>query len=174
MNTYLTARKYAEALFGISENPSEHFVELSEISQSWKQLADFVPMYLPDEIKNERFNQFDFSREATELLVILSKSGKMRLLSKITEHFEELLLGQQHKIKLKISSAKKLTQPQVDTLCTLIQGKTSKEVICELEQDVSLIGGIKLEYDYKVIDDTIAFKLSKLEKQLNAEMEGSL
>ncbi len=86
----------------------------------------------------------------------------MEILNLITKELSKLL----NIINLKITSAFELDKKQIESICKKFESKLNKKVIPEIIIDKSYIAGISVEYDSKVIDNSIKAKLNAIKKEL--------
>ena len=69
-------------------------------------------------------------------------------------------------VNLKIISAFELDKKQIDLICKKFENKLNKKVIAEVMIDKSFIAGISVEYDSKIIDNSIKTKLDLIKSSL--------
>ena len=66
----------------------------------------------------------------------------------------------------KVYSAYELTEDQIHKIEKAMSQKEAKKVQLRMVIDESLIGGIKVEVDNHIYDDSLSYKLESLRKEL--------
>ena len=173
MKTYIYARKFAQALLMIESevNTTKVVEELSSLSQEWSQLDMYIPMYLADNVKKERIQQLGILSSLQKLILELSRCGKMRLLPRIAAEYIELNNKKQNICLVHVTSKRKLTKNERDTLEHVLEEKHNKKIVFKESIDPNVIDGLKIEVDYRVFDDTVATKIELLIQKISYEME---
>ncbi len=107
----------------------------------------------------------------------------MAFLSMVIENYREehliamgaefLRLYRKHHdiVEAKIITAVSLTDENISELEKQLAEVTGRQVALKAKQDTSLIGGSILRFGDKVINDSISFKLQKMEKKMRAEQD---
>ena len=80
--------------------------------------------------------------------------------------FEELWCAENGVLKVKAESATELTEEQRERLSAKLAEKTGCRVLIEYAVDPSLLGGMRLFYDNRQIDDTVRRRLSDIAERL--------
>ncbi|MGL4663376.1 MAG: ATP synthase F1 subunit delta [Culicoidibacterales bacterium] len=171
MKVYVYARKFASALIQVEDNREQLASELLAVSSNWSQLNDYIPMYISDEVKNERLNQLGVMPTTRRLILELSRSGMMRLLPRITEQYIQMKNEANNKLVAQVTTKRSLSQQEQDMLSDVLHTRHQKEVILDQHVDANVIDGLKVEIDYHVFDDTVATKLDLIVQKLSYEME---
>ena len=66
----------------------------------------------------------------------------------------------------KVWSAYKLSQAEIEKIQEAMSMKTNKKVLLKQAIDPSLIGGIKVEIDHHVYDNSISYKMGLVKQEL--------
>lgn len=93
---------------------------------------------------------------------ILLKNNDLNLMDKIIEKFDEIDKKKKGILKIKISSAKKLDNHEIERLKRLMNSKV--EIKENIDRD--LIGGLKIEIGDLLIDGSIKTKINQLKQNL--------
>lgn len=100
-------------------------------------------------------------------LIVLIKNERIYLLQNIYDDFENIIYKKINKIKMSIISEDKLSSDAIFKIEEKYKNMyNADEIVTDLSIDKSLIGGVKIVLGDKVIDDSIKYKLTKLQKIL--------
>jgi F-type H+-transporting ATPase subunit delta len=176
------ARPYAKALFDLA-------VE-QEKTQVWSVLLAFCakvachPLVV-DMLKNPQYSrqarvQFflditqDALKESIKSLLyvhaffnLLGHADRLNLLPELALMYDEILREVQKTIKVKVVSAKVLTEPQVAALKAALKKRLVSEIIIDAAVDESLLGGVVIHAGDAVIDGSVRGKLLSLQEALS-------
>lgn len=100
------------------------------------------------------------------LLQLLRAQGRMDNLSEIIADLKDLRLIEQGIVKIKVSSAHSLKEAELKVLAKIAQQLTQANTEFETKVDSSLIGGVVLNYQDKLIDLSLRQKINKLSEAL--------
>lgn len=96
---------------------------------------------------------------------MIDKNDQKWLLNVIEDILEKI--GNQINITtLKITSAFELTKDQIDAICEKVSSKINKKIIPKVIIDKTYIAGISIEYDSKIIDNSVKAKLNEIKNNL--------
>ncbi len=172
----LVAKRYANAIFNIGiekNNLNEIFEQVKVLRNSLVSDKEFSavvkhPHVTDDEKMTIIKNVFkdELSEEVYGLLKVVFSKNRDSELVNIFDEFIKLVNEHLNITEALIVSATPLSDSQVEVLKEKISKKLNKTVNVMLEVNESLIGGVLINVDGYVIDNTISKKLSNLKKQL--------
>lgn len=166
---------YAESLFDLAkeERAIEAYQKDMQKVQTVFNDPSFVRFFshvaLSDDIKNDVIKKA-FQGQVQEyiynFLMLLIKKRRMNYILSICQEFQSLCYDY-FDIKVgKIYSAYELSQEDVIKIEKAMSRKENKKVKLSVVIDSSLIGGIKVEINNHVYDDTLSNKLESLKQEL--------
>ncbi len=167
--------RYAESLFDLAkeENAIETYqgdmLKIQEVFADESFVKFFSHVAVSDEIKNEVLKKSfegQVSLYVYHFLLLLVKKRRMGYIQGICKAFQSLCydyLG----IKLgKIYSAFEISEDEVHKIEMVMSKKEGKKVQLRVIIDQKLIGGIKVEIDNHIYDDSLSYKLESLKQEL--------
>ena len=163
---------YGEALYGLclEEGLSKKVLEqLSALDQSFQQEPEFIRLLTsPSLTKSERCKIIDDSFQGNlqpyvlNFLKILTEKGYMRYFSDCCSTYRDCYNKDNNILPVKATTAVALTQDQVLHLKEKLGALTGKEIALTNHLEPKLLGGVRLDYDGKRLDDTIANRLDRI------------
>ncbi|WP_250278068.1 F0F1 ATP synthase subunit delta [[Clostridium] colinum] len=172
----LISKRYAVALFELAKETDKvdlfnNQVEL--IYNSIKSDKDFLAVLNHPRISSsEKFNLFqniykdNISEEILGLISIVVNKNRETEMLEILETFLELVRDYKGITTAYISSAKALSEEQVNNIKQSLSKNLNKEIIIKTEVKPELIGGLLINVDGKVIDNSIKKSLEDIKKVL--------
>ena len=168
---------YGESLYELAkdENLAKLIGEqLAALQQAFRQEPDFIRLLSsPNLTKAERCQILDNSFRGKvhayvlNFLKILTEKGYMRHFSDCcdayTEHFDQ----DNGILRVNAVSAVELSTEQKEKLTQKLSRITGKEVALRTRIDPRVLGGIRLDYDGRRVDDTLAHRLDAIRDLLN-------
>ena len=168
---------YGEALYDLarSENlDSQILAEITALKESFSQEPDFLRlMAAPNVPKEERCQILDSSfREKVHpyvlnVLKILTEKGYPR-------HFSDCCVAYRNRynqdhgiLPVRAVTAVALTESQSARLCEKLQTITGKTIELTNRVEPGVLGGVRLDYDGKQLDDTVSHRLENIRNLLN-------
>ena len=169
------ASRYAESLFDLAkeENAIEVYqkdiIKVSDVFEDdvFVQFFSHVAVQDDDKINIlKKSFQNQISEYVLNFLMLLVKKRRMRYIRQICQHFQSLC-NDYFGIKVgKVYSAYALTDEQIHNIENAMSQKMEKKVQLRMVVDESLIGGIRVEIDNHIYDDSLSYKLEALRKEL--------
>lgn len=163
---------YGEALYDLahSEGLSEAVLgELNVLSQSFAAEPDFIRLLgTPSLSKQERCQILDDSfREKVHsyvlnFLKILTEKGYMRHFGDCCIAYRELFNRDNGILPVSAVTAVALSHSQQQRLCEKLTAITGKKIELVNRVDPTCLGGIRLDYDGKRLDDTVEHRLNAI------------
>ena len=167
-----TGSVYGEALYDLahSEGLSEAILkELTVLSQSFTAEPDFIRLLgTPSLSKQERCKILDDSfREKVHpyvlnFLKILTEKGYMRHFGDCCAAYRELYNRENGILPVTAVTAVALTDGQRQRLVDKLADITGKKIQLTNRIDPNCLGGIRLDYDGRRLDDTVEHRLNAI------------
>ena len=172
-----TNKEYATALFSLAtENNSvdQYEKSLIEIGNIFKENSDYIKVLESPAIPlSERIAFIDkaFESTYTEYLVsfikVLCENGHIAQIVSCIEAFCDLVRIYKNRTIATVYYVEPLTEKQRTSLIEKLQKISGKVIEPEFIKDESLIGGIKVQIDDKIIDGSIKNRLDKAKGEMN-------
>jgi len=108
----------------------------------------------------------DFDLLISNFIKLLVQKNILSLADKIFIEFEKIYNEKEGVIDVKVSSAFALTALEKEKVLMVCQKVTGKKINLDEKIDLSLIGGLKLQFGDIVIDDSILARSSNLKNSL--------
>ena len=166
------ATVYAQALYSLTkdENCSEEVLqELAVLNGSFENEAKFLHLLsAPNLSKEERCGILDQSFRGKvhpyvlNFLKILTEKGYMRRFSDCCKAFRQLYNEDHGILEVFAYTAIPLTEDQEERLSQKLQAVTGKTIDLNNRVDPGCLGGVRLDYDGKRVDDTVAHRLATI------------
>lgn len=160
---------YAQALYSLTkdENCSEEILqELAVLNGSFENEPKFLRLLsAPNLSKEERCGILDQSFRGKvhpyvlNFLKILTEKGYMRRFSDCCKAFRQLYNEDHGILEVFAYTAIALTEDQRERLSQKLQAVTGKTIDLINRVDPSCLGGVRLDYDGKRVDDTVEHRL---------------
>ena len=168
---------YGEALYDLarSEGLDEQILrEITVLNESFGQEPEFLRLLAaPNVSKEERCQIIDSSfREKVHpyvlnFLKILTEKGYPR-------HFSDCCVAYRNRynqdhgiLPVRAVTAVALTESQSARLCEKLQTITGKTIELTNRVEPGVLGGVRLDYDGKQLDDTVSHRLENIRNLLN-------
>ncbi|AME09991.1 MULTISPECIES: ATP synthase F1 subunit delta [Gemella] len=177
MSKSVLANKIGDSLFDVARDSSsleEVLNDLKEVALAITSNDDFITlMNNPNIEKKQKIELIDaaftnVNRNVVNVVKILAGNLQISLINFVLEEFEERFNRYSKNILVKVESASQLTQEQISELKEKLKAKLQLDNV-EVSNviDKSLIGGLKITYNNKVIDASIKARLNSIKKQIS-------
>ena len=163
---------YGEALYGLAmeEGLDRSILEqLKVLEESFSQEPAFLKLLsAPNLSKDERCGIIDdcFRGKVHEyvlnFLKILTEKGYIRRFSECVEAFRQQYNEHHGILCVTAVTAVPLTAAQEAKLCAKLAGITGKTIDLANRVDPACMGGVRLDYDGKRLDDTVSHRLEAI------------
>ena len=163
---------YGEALYSlVREEGLDKSVleELKVLNESFSREPAFLKLLsAPNLSKDERCKIIDdcFRGKVHEyvlsFLKILTEKGYIRRFSECVESFRQLYNADHGILCVTAVTAVALSEAQSAKLCAKLAGITGKTIDLANRVDPSCMGGVRLDYDGKRLDDTVSHRLETI------------
>ena len=177
MSSRLTARRYAKALLQIGDkqgNVPQLQQELEAVAATVAANADLSrlvasPLVLPTK-KAEVFEAIlaaaNVSQTMRHFFRVVAEAGRLNLLPDLRRTFADLVDERAGIVEAKVASAQSLTDAQEKALISSLAARTGKTIRLSWHQDISLLGGVKVQVGSTVLDASLQGQLRQLKTQL--------
>ncbi len=175
----ILAQRYAKALFQLGREHQLLDSLRSNLSLFYQSLIDNEDFYhfihSPEITRHEKENKIremfgdNFSNYFYSFLQIVLKKGRQDLFLEIAVAFDAELDLYQQRVQAVVTSAVALTPELLQEIQQQLSAHVGKEVILIPEIDQSLLGGIRIAVDGKVIDGSIKGQLQKMRQFLRGQ-----
>ena len=167
---------YGEALYtlALDESLSSRILEeISVLDQSFRAEPDFIRLLCtPNLSVQERCNILDDSFRGNvhpyvlNFLKILTEKGYMRHFSDCCKAYEESYNRDNGILPVTAVTAVSLNAAQAQKLTDKLSRITGKQVKLLNRVDPEILGGVRLDYDGKQLDDTVSHRLDAIRSLL--------
>ena len=173
-----TSKEYAEALFelalqdGNTEAVSDALDEIREVMANQPEFMDLLKSpAVPREVRTHALDECFGDRmppTALALLRMMCVKGHMGQLEKMIAEFGQLNREHQGVAMARVISAVALSEKERDQLKQGLEAKFGKKVELQCSQDRSLLGGLRVEIEGRVIDGSIRNKLQQIKEVMDS------
>ena len=163
---------YGEALYSLAREEAldgSILEELKVLDRSFSQEPAFLKLLsAPNLSKEERCKIIDdcfrgkVHSYVLSFLKILTEKGYIRRFSECVEAFREQYHEDHGILCVTAVTAVALSEAQEKKLCDKLSGITGKTIDLTNRVDPSCIGGVRLDYDGKRLDDTVSHRLDAI------------
>ena len=163
---------YAQALYDLAKDEGcsgPVLKELSALSESFAQESDFVRLLsAPNLTKEERCRILDDSFRGKvnpyvlNFLKILTEKGYMRHFADCCKEYRTAFNRDHGILDVCAVTAVPLTDDQTERLTQKLAKVTGKTIDLYNRIDPACLGGIRLDYDGKRVDDTVSHRLESI------------
>lgn len=165
-------REYAEALFTLAkENGKEELYgkQLNYLIDLFNEQEDYIVFLSSPSVElSERLNAIEnaflgkVEDDVVSFLQLLTEKGRITIFCECVSEYNELLSCLNNVVKVIVKSAVKLSEDNLFNLRQKLGEKEGKKVIIEQVVDASLLGGIIIETEGKILDGSIKNKLNEI------------
>ena len=167
---------YGEALYGLAKEEGlskDVLNQLTVLNESFRQEPEFLRLLAsPNLSKQERCQVIDdcfhgkVNTYVLNFLKILTEKGYMRHFSDCCASFRNSYNLDNGIMPVTAVTAVALTEAQAGKLTDKLTQITGKAIELENRVDPSVMGGMRLDYDGKRLDDTVAHRLEAVRSLL--------
>ena len=164
---------YASALSQLSfeENCEEQvYLQMQELSAVFAQNEEYLSLLsapvLSGSEKVQMVNQVFEGRVlplVLNFLKVLAENGRFDCFAEIAKQVKEMYLSSRGIKEAIVTTAKELSDDQVSKLKEALSKKLNAEVLIDQKVDKNLLGGIRVEFDGKQLDASVAARLRQIE-----------
>ncbi len=169
---------YGEALYSLAKEEGlskEIGAQLDVLCQSFRLEPDFIQLLAsPNLSKEERCRILDNSFRGKvqpyllNFLKILTEKGYIRHLSDCCTAYTELYNQDNGILSVTAVTAVPMTSGQKEKLTAKLSAITGRQIALISRIDPACVGGMRLDYDGKRLDDTLAHRLDTIRNLLKS------
>jgi F-type H+-transporting ATPase subunit delta len=173
------AFNYANALMELAE---EHHTDLAALGQELKDLRKIVDdneafrLYLGDPAIGvferaaalQRIFQGKVMPLVSDLMRLLNERGRLRLLVDVAGAYDELLEEKLGKVEVDVTVAKPLDDAQMQQVRKSVSAALKRDAVTHQFVDESIIGGLLIRVEDRLIDASVRHQLSAMKEKLLA------
>lgn len=174
------AQVYAQSLYELADadggmpNAETVGLELSEVASVARdeaQFSEFLQSPVISASSKEQTLRSIFGSGAVQdlvlrFLLVLNKKGRLDQLVGISEAYQQIHWDRTGKILVQVTSASPLDESLAEIVRERIGKVLGRETILETTVDESLLGGLRLKVGDRMIDASVASRLSKMRDAL--------
>ena len=146
--------------------------DLETIVQSEPSFQMFLANPAIGEVERGQVIEKVFRGRASDLMVnflqVVNRKGRLGLLRQIGNAYEELLEEQLGKIEVDVFTAQKLTPDQLEQVRKRVSAALKRDAVVHQYVDASIIGGIVLRVEDRLLDASVRAQLRAVRRQLLA------
>lgn len=175
------AAAYAQALLELAPDIAtgeQLMTELDELRRLVKEDALFRSFLLDPSIATHRRGEVlnrAFDGRSSQLLVnfmgVLNEKNRCGLLPEIAVAFREMLDAKENRVRVQVTVAQQLDEQQMTDVRDRVSTALGKTAIVEQKIDDTIIGGLVLRVQDKIMDTSVKAQLEAMRKQLVASRE---
>ena len=109
-----------------------------------------------------------FDTEATNLVMLLIESDRVRDVVGIEEEFQRLADEAAGRVRATVTTAVELSAEDRDRVADGLSKRLGKDVHLDVLVDPRILGGLKLQYGDRLVDASVATRLQQLRRRLAA------
>jgi F-type H+-transporting ATPase subunit delta len=171
------ARRYAKALMligkqdGQTETYRKELEGVAGLIAKERTLAETIANPLFETVARKRIfhaviDQLNLSRAVASFLFLVFDKGRIGFLSTINEFYQKLADELKGVARASLVSATELSSETVEKIRTALSKRTGKDILLEVKQDPSLIGGIVTHIGDLVLDGSVRTQLLNMRESL--------
>ena len=170
------SKEYASALFILAteqNNEDEVFSGLSAAAEAFSQNPEYYMVLESPAIPlSERLGCLDAAFSSLpeyvlSLMKLMCENGHMREFCECAAAFEDLLREAEKRTVATVFYVHEPTEEQKARLLEKLSAISGKKVEAVYVKDESLLGGIKVQYDDRVLDGSISGNLNKIKEVIS-------
>ena len=177
MKNLAVARRYAKALLmigqesGQAETYREDLDMISVLISADKGLDDALRNPLYDAVSRKNILQavigkLSLSKEVESFLLLLFDKGRIGLLNNINDFYKKFADELKGVACASLITATELSDETIKKISATLSKLTGKDIVIEVEQDSSLIGGVIARIGDWVLDGSIKTQLLNMKESL--------
>ncbi len=173
-----TNREYAEALFELAlgeGNVAEVAAALDLVEREMGENPGYLAMLASPAISREnRMKALDEAfgdrvpRTVTALMKMMVSRGHAREIGEMIIHWRELLRDHRGESTARVISAVPLTEGQQQVLQQKLEKMFSRKMVLLCQVDPTLLGGIRVETEGRVLDGTLLSRLHQIKEVMDS------
>ena len=177
MKNLAIARRYAKALLligkedGQTEDYRQELAGVADLLSQEAQLAATIsnPLYKAGERKQVLqmiIEKLNLSKVMSSFLLLLFEKGRIGFIASINDFYQALADELKGVARASLVSATELTEDAIEKIRTALSKRTGKEIVLDVQQDPSLIGGVVTRIGDLILDGSIRTQLLNMRESL--------
>jgi len=172
------ATRYAAALLQLANRSDQanavrdELKGLGEVLQASPTFAALVADPGVSEASRQSLLERTFKGRVSPVLMnflgLLNSKGRLGVLPEIIDVYQELLAHEQRVVEVDVTTAQRLTPEQFETVRDRVSAALKRAAVVHQYVDESIIGGLVLRVEDKLIDASVRFQLEQLRRQMLA------
>ncbi len=172
MKETAVALRYAKALADCFDNEtldkvSDELTEISTLVKDNRELRTVVlnpaiPLDAKQKTMGAIIKQANYKSETGDAVRTILGNGRIEIISVIAEEFEKLVFRALGKVRVKVTSAAKLSGDESGSLEGKLKSITGLDPVVDIDVDPSIIGGVVAQIGSVVYDGSIKSQLEAL------------
>lgn len=164
--------EYAEALFAVAceENSKDEYAQaLESVKNDFEENPEYMEFLLcPGIPMSERLSAIEeaFTGKLPEYIVyflqLLCEKGRIQWLSDCVKEYNALVDASENVAEAVVTTAVELTQSEKERLKTKLEKMLGRSVEIECVTDPSVMGGVLIETEGRVIDGSLRRRLNEV------------
>lgn len=116
--------------------------------------------------KKDIIESMPINQMVKDFLRVVIDNNRFEHLKAMMNDYQLLVENQGQVMRITVFSGKPLATEKMTRLKTEYEKKYNRQVVIENNVESSIVGGLRFEFDGKVIDDTINYTLNQLKNRL--------
>ncbi len=175
MKTSSIAIDYAKVFYDVCEERNivdevlydiKALIKMSEENLDQLFSIPIITRKMKKELLDE-LTKANIHAEVINLLKVLVDNDEFKIFNEILAEYQNIYQEKRNIKIVHITTARKLSSNAIDNIRVQLEAKFNSYVVIMTTINPEIIGGIKIEYSGKEIDNTILNQLNKLKKQFN-------
>ena len=172
------AAEYASALYGLAEDEGlgeEIYPQVTLVQTLLGENEELLRVLeAPNIPREERLQVIEtcFSEAVHPYLVntmkLMCEKGNARYLKDLCAEYDRLYQAGHGIIRVRVTSAVALSEAQKEALRAKLEGMTGKKIRLENLVRAGCLGGVRLDFDGRQIDDTVRHRLDEMRSLIGA------
>jgi F-type H+-transporting ATPase subunit delta len=171
------AARYATAIFELAKDGKDVPAlekDVDALEAALKDSEDFAkliasPIYTRDESQaaiGAIAAKMGLSANVANLLSLMASKRRLFVLPQLMGVLRGLIAEEKGEITAEVTAAKELTKTQSDKLAKALKAQVGKDMKVNVAVDETLIGGLIVKVDSKMIDTSVKSKLANLQNAM--------
>lgn len=170
------SKEYGTALFMLAceKNAKKEYAKaLRALQDAFSENPDYLVFLISPVIAlKERLSAIDeafasLPEDIVSYLKLLCEKGRMAYFKESADAYHSLLQASEQMVTAKVTSAVALTEKEQSALIKKLEKLCHKDVTLECYIDETLLGGLMVEIDGKVLDGTLKRRLRDMKEVMN-------
>jgi len=157
---------------GIAPQTGEELRQVAEIVGANPDFKNFLASPSISEVERGQLVEKTFRGRASELvvnaLIVMNRKGRLGMIDEIAQAYNDMLQAQQGIVEVDVIVAERLTPDQLEQVRQRVGQALKREVVLHQYQDASIIGGLVLRVQDRLLDASVRAQLRAVRRLLLA------